>query len=70
MILYLGTEEVCMVNLPKGFHHMAAVHGIDLQKVALDAVIDRVRAASLADHMSKSIQMKFGQSNLTCFKAD
>lgn len=63
-IVYLGNEEVVMIQVPRGFHSLAAVHGVDLQDIALKAVVERLRAVSLADHMSRSIQMKFGQARL------
>ena len=64
-IMYLGNEEVVMVSLPRGSHLIAATNHIDLQETALKACIERIRAASIADHMSKSIQTKFGQKSLT-----
>jgi hypothetical protein len=64
MIAYLGNEEVVLVGLPRGSHSIAALNHIDLQEIALKACIDRIRAASLADHMSRSIQMKFYQKTL------
>jgi hypothetical protein len=70
MIAYLGNEECVIIQLPRGSHAIAASNQIDLQETALKALIERLRAASLADHMSRSIQMKFGQNNLTCYKAD
>jgi hypothetical protein len=64
MIAYLGNEEVVIVQLPRGSHAIAAVNHIDLQETALKALIERLRAASIADHMSRSIQMKFGHRHL------
>jgi len=64
MIAYLGNEEVVLVQVPRGTHRTALEHNLDLQTLALTAVMDRIRAASLADHMSRSIQMKFYQKTL------
>jgi hypothetical protein len=63
-IMYLGNEEVAVIQLPRGFHALAAKNEININAVALDAIIDRVRSACLADHMSKSVQTKFGQKSL------
>jgi hypothetical protein len=64
MIAYLGNEEVVLVQVPRGTHRIALEHDLDLQGLALAAVLDRIRAASLASHMSRSIQMKFYQKTL------
>jgi hypothetical protein len=53
MICYLGNEEVLLIQLPRGTHAIAERLKIDLRKLALTAVIDRVRAGSLADNMMK-----------------
>jgi hypothetical protein len=53
-MMYLGNQECVLIHIPQGFHNIAEMHHIDLQAVALAAVIDRVRAASLATHMLKS----------------
>jgi hypothetical protein len=63
-IMYLGNEEVVLIQIPRGFHALAAQNHIDLKEVALMACTERVRAAQISDHMSKSIQMKFGQKLL------
>jgi hypothetical protein len=63
-MMYLGNEEVVLVQLPKGSHAIAASNHIDLQETALKALTDRLRAASLADHMMRSVQMKFYQKTL------
>lgn len=54
MITHVGGEEVVLVIVPRGFHATAAVHGLDLQETALNAVVERVRAASLATQMLKT----------------
>jgi hypothetical protein len=51
MICYIGTEEVVLVPVPRGTHQVACRLHIDLQKVGEIAIIERVRAASLADHL-------------------
>jgi hypothetical protein len=50
-MMFLGNEEVLLIQLPRGTHAVAERLKIDLGKLALTAVIDRVRAGSLADHM-------------------
>jgi hypothetical protein len=50
-MMFLGNEEVLLIQLPRGTHAVAERLKIDLGKLALAAVIDRVRAGSLADHM-------------------
>lgn len=64
MIAYLGNEEVVFVQVPRGTHNQATRLGLDLQALALDAVISRVRAASLASQMMDRTQTRFGQSRL------
>jgi hypothetical protein len=64
MMMYLGNEEVVLVQVPRGSHAIAASNHIDLQETALKALTERLRAASIADHMSRSIQMKFNQKTL------
>lgn len=54
MITHIGGDEVVLIIVPRGFHTTAAAHKIDLQETALQAVIERVRAASLATHMLKT----------------
>lgn len=64
MIAYLGNEEVVLIQVPRGTHNQAIRLGLDLQALALDAVISRVRAASLASNMMTRTQMRFGQKTL------
>lgn len=54
MITHIGGDEVVLVIVPRGTHTAAAVHGIDLQELAIKAIVERVRAASLATHMLKT----------------
>jgi hypothetical protein len=64
MITQIGGDEIVMIVVPRGSHRMAAVNNLDLQQIALDAVVSRVRASSIASHMARSIQMKFHQTSL------
>jgi hypothetical protein len=64
MIMMLGNEEVVVIQIPRGSHAVARRLGIDLIDIAGTAVTNRLRAASIADHMSRSIQKKFNQSEI------
>jgi hypothetical protein len=69
-MMYLGNEEVVLIQVPRGTHTQALKHDLNLQEMALQAIVERVRAASLADHMLQRSQLKLGQNNLTCYNAD
>jgi hypothetical protein len=64
MIMMLGNEEVVIIQIPRGSHAVAHRLGINLIDIAGTAVTNRLRAASIADHMSRSIQKKFNQSEI------
>lgn len=49
--MHIGGDEVVLVIVPRGTHNTAAVHGIDLQELAIKAIVERVRAATLASQM-------------------
>jgi hypothetical protein len=64
MITNIGGDEVVLVIVPRGTHHQALKHNIDLQLLALTAIVDRVRSAAIANQMLDRTQMRFGQRRL------
>jgi len=49
MIVCIGSDEALIIPMPMGFYRLAEKHSIDLQKIATNAIVERIRASVIAD---------------------